>query len=186
MSSMVVADAKPGLRSRSPEACQRVAVQSLRRLLRSRSVAAEDDGAALPFSAGMVVAETAFQAFLTSARQVQGVRAPNLGAPGSLNPTKDECRLLRALAAAHVGDWPVLDNYLYKFALDRKQRVGLAEAVCALAAALAASGFMLQAVPTSSIPASALRVAFLRGLPLDEIEVAWPGIPPGCARCGRH
>lgn len=179
MSSMVVADAKPGRCSRPPEACQRVAVQSLRRLLRSRSVAADDDGAALPFSAGMVVAETAFEAFLTAARQVQGVRKPNLGAPGSLNSTKDECRLLRALAATQAGDWPLLDNYLYKFALDRQQRVGLAEAVCALATALTASGFMLPTVPASSIPASALRVAFLRGLPLDEIEVAWPDIPPG-------
>lgn len=174
MSSTVSADPMPWLCSGSPEVCQRVAVQSLRCLLRSRRTEVKDDSTILPFCAGLVRAETAFQAFLEAARQIPGVRAPNLGEPGGLNQTKDERRLLRALAAAQAADWPVLDNYLYMFALDRQQRSGLADAVCALAAALTASGFML---PTSSVPASALRVAFLHGLVLDEIEVTWPGIP---------
>ena len=174
MNSMVVAKSDPGLRSGPHGTCQWVAVQSLRRLARPRSV--EEGGrAALPFSADRVRAETAFQAFLTAVPQVQGVRAPNLGEPGGADQTKDERRLLRALAAAQAGDWPVLDNYLCKFALDRRQRAGLADAVCALAAALAASGFALPAFPLASIPAPALHVAFMHGLMLDEIDVAWPG-----------
>ena len=101
-------------------------------------------------------------------------RGPDLGELGRADPTKDERRLLRALVAAQAGDWPVLDNYLCKFALDRRQRAGLADAVCALAAALAASGFVLPASPPASVPAPALRVAFMHGLTLDEIDVAWP------------
>lgn len=169
MNSMAVA-ANPALPG-SHETCRWVAVQALRHLARPRG----DGGAhaALP-SAGLMRAETAFQAFLTAVPQVQGTRAPNLGQPGQANQTKDERRLLRALAAAQAGNWPMLDNYLYKFALDRRQRAGLADAVCALAAALAASGFVLPA-PPSSIPAPTLRVAFMHGLALDEIEVAWPG-----------
>lgn len=151
-----------------------MAVRSLRHLARPCSVE-EGSRAALPFSADRVRAETAFQAFLTAVPQAPGVRAPKLGEPGRADPTKDERRLLRALAAAQAGDWPVLDNYLYKFALDRRQRARLADAVRALAAALAASGFVLPAFPPASVPAPALRVAFMRGLTLDEIDVAWPG-----------
>ncbi len=175
MNSMVVAKSEPGLHSISHENCQWVALQNLRHLARPRSAGVEGDRAALPFSAERVRAERAFRAFLTAVPQVQGVRAPNLGEPGRADQTKDERRLLRALAAAQAGDWPVLDNYLYKFALDRQQRAGLADAVCALAAALAASGFVLPALTLSSIPAPALRVAFMHGLALDEIDVAWPG-----------
>lgn len=177
MNSMVVVT-DPGLRSGPHRTCQWVAVQSLRRLARPCSM--EEGGhAALPLSADRVRAETAFQAFLTAVSRAPGVRAPNLGEPGRADPTKDERRLLRALAAAQAGNWPVLDNYLYKFALARQQRVGLADAVCALAAALAASGFVLPAFPPASVPAPALRVAFLHGLTLDEIDVAWPGALEG-------
>lgn len=176
MSSMVSAGPEPDLWSGPPKACQRVALQNLRRLTRHRSVGTDENSDMLPFSAEMVRAEDAFQAFLIAAQQVQGVRAPKLGEPGSSNPTKDEHRLLCALVAAQACDHAVLDNYLYKFALDREQRVSLADGVCALAAALTASGLMLPALLPSSIPASALRVAFIHGLSLDEIEVAWPGI----------
>ena len=82
-----------------------MAVQSLRRLARPCSV--EEGGrAALPFSADRVRAETAFQAFLTAAPQVPGVRAPNLGEPGRADPTKDERRLLRAIMnPAMISAW---------------------------------------------------------------------------------
>ena len=173
MNSMAVVT-KPDLCSGPYGNCQWIAVQSLRRLARPRG--AEESGrAALPFSGEKARAETAFQAFLAAVPLVPGVRAPNLGEPGRADQTKDERRLLRALAAAQTGDWPVLDNYLYKFALDRQQRAGLADAVRALAAALAASGFVLRALPLSSIPAPALRVPFMHGLALEETDVAWPG-----------
>lgn len=107
-------------------------------------------------SAEMVQAEDAFQAFLKAGQQVQGMRVPNLGEPGSLNPTKDEHRLSRALAAAQAGNQAVLDNCLYKFALDRQQRDGLADAVYALAAALAASGFMLPALSRHHVAAATI------------------------------
>lgn len=189
MNSMVVAGLEPGLRSGSQEACQWVAVQSLRRLARPRGVEAggveaggveaEGGRAVLPHSAETAWAEAAFQAFLAAAQQAPGVRTPRFGELGQADQTKDERRLLRALAAAQAGDWPVVDNHLYKFALDRRERAGLADAVCALAAALAASGFVLPALPLPSIPAPALRVAFMHGLGLDEIDVAWPGAPAG-------
>ena len=175
MNSMVVANPEPGLRSRPHEFCQWVAVQTLRHLARPFSIG-KGGRAALPFSAELARAETAFQAFLTTGQQAPGVRVPRLGEPGRADPTKDERRLLRALAAAQAGNWPVLDNYLYKFALDRRQRAGLADAICALAAALAGNGCVLPACPPR-IPAPALRVAFMHGLVLDEIDAAWPGSP---------
>lgn len=174
MNVMVSASPKPDLWSGPSEACQSVALQSLRGLLRREDNASHQGGDSLPLSSDMVKAKLAFQAFLAAARQVPGAREPNLGEPGSPTPTKDERRLLRALATAQAGDWAVLDNHLYKFALDRRQRAGLTDAVRALATALAASGFMLPALPTSIVPASALRVAFIHGLALDEIEVTWP------------
>ena len=175
MNSMVVAKPDPGLRSGSHEFCQWMAVQCLRHLARPSGVGS--GRAALPFSAELARAKAAFRAFLITGQQAPGVRAPNLGEPGRADHTKDERRLLRALAAAQAGNWPVLDNYLYKFALDRRQRAGLADAVCALAAALAANGCVLPACPLPSIPAPALRVAFMHGLVLDEIDVAWPDVP---------
>ena len=179
MSSMASVGLEPDQRSSSPRSCQRAVLQNLRRLVRGPATGIDESSNVLPPSAEMVRAEGAFRGFLKAAQQVQGVRVPNLGEPGSLSPTKDEHRLLRALAAAQAGDQAVLDNYLYKFALDRRQRVGLADAVRALAAALAAVGLMLPALPTASVPASALRIASMRGLALDEIEVAWPGAPKG-------
>ncbi len=62
-------------------------------------------------------------------------------------------------------DEELLDSYIYRIALDRKQRACLAEAVRALAKVLAARGYVLPALPVPSIPAPAL----------DEIDVAWPG-----------
>ena len=179
MSSMASVGLEPDQQSSSPRSCQRAALRNLRHLVRGPATEIDESSDMLPLSAEIVRAEDAFQAFLNAAQQVQGVRVPNLGEPGSLSPTKDEHRLLRALAAAQAGDQAVLDNYLYKFALDRRHRVGLADAVCALAAALAAGGFMLPALPTASVPASALRVASMRGLPFDGIEVVWPGISKG-------
>ena len=177
MNSTVVADPEPALWSASIpacqwDACQRVAVHSLRRLARGR------DGA-LPFSPGMARAAAAFRAFLDGADQAPGARAPVLGAPGSPAPSKDERRLLRALAAAQHGDYAVLDAYLCKFALDRRLRAGLADAVCALAAALAAGGVVLPARASPPIPAPALRVAIMRGQTPEELDVDWPSTPRG-------
>ncbi len=79
-----------------------------------------------------------YRHYLDLARLTHGARAPEIAAPGSLQATRDERRLMRAVAAARVGDERLLDNRLYRFALDRSVRRVLAEAVRQWATALAA------------------------------------------------
>jgi hypothetical protein len=56
---------------------------------------------------------------------------------------KAQRRLLNAIAAAQAADRELLDNYLYKFALEQKDRARLAEAVEALADRLIENGVLL-------------------------------------------
>ena len=173
MNSIAVVTERPGLRSVSHGICHWVAAQTLRRLAHQTTCCAEDGRGALPPCDDTVRAKNALQAFLTAASPDRGSRTPHLSRSGRPALTKDECRLLRAIAAAQANDENLLDNYLYRIALNRKQRARLAEAIRALAKALAARGYVLPALPMPSIPA--LRVAVMHGLALDEIDVAWPG-----------
>ena len=120
--------------------CVRVAADALRALAGEPG---ECGFAPLLPSGHLVLAQTAFRAFRLAARSVRWARPPRLEPRGAAALTKDECRLLRALAAAQAGNVSLLDNYLYKLALDRACRACLAEAVSSLAAALLECGFVL-------------------------------------------
>lgn len=101
------------------------------------------------------------------------MRAIQLNPQGSLGLTKDERRLLRATAAAQAGDLAVLDNYLFRLALDRTLRCRLADAVTRFGAILAVRGHWLTNPGSVAIPAGALMVARARGRDMAEIRVTW-------------
>jgi hypothetical protein len=104
-----------------------------------------------------------------------GPRPMQLGSPGCLGLTKDERRMLHAVAATQAGDEALLDNYLYKLALDRPARRRLAEAVRKLAACLALHGCWLPRPPSAMpLPGGALSVARVQGRDLNDVHVAWP------------
>lgn len=143
------------------------------------------DGDDVPHGAyaDLVRAEASFRSFLAGARQGGSRRAPHLARPVSPSLTRDERRLLRALAAVQAGDEVLMDNYLYKLALDPASRACLADGVRALAAALAAQGHRLPATMTQQpVPAPALPVARAHGRALHDLAVAWPSRPT--RRCG--
>ena len=119
----------------------------------------------MPPCGDTIRAGRALRIFLAVASPDRGSRAPHISRLGRPGLTKDECRLLRAVAAVQADDEKLLDSCIYRIALDRKQRACLAEAVRALAKVLAARGYVLPALPVPSIPAPAL----------DETDVAWPG-----------
>jgi hypothetical protein len=96
--------------------------------------------------------------------------------PGALAITCDERRLLRATAAAQAENDMLVDNYLFKLAPHPRARPPLIDAITALAMALGTSGHWL--IPLA-LPATALRVAQLRGRDLGTISVDWP-------HCGRR
>lgn len=96
--------------------------------------------------------------------------------PGTLGTTRDERRLLRATAAAQAEDDMLVDNYLFKLAPHPRARPPLTSAITVLATTLGASGHWL--IPLA-LPATALRVAQLRGLNLGTITVAWPHCAKG-------
>jgi len=86
--------------------------------------------------------------------------------------TKGERRLLHAVAAAQREDAEMLDNYLYKLALDSGVRSRLAEAVTSLAACLAMQGHRLtRPAGCLCIPAAALTVARAHGWDVDVLSV---------------
>ncbi len=175
MNSMSVVTESLDLWSVSHGAAHWVAAQTLRRLAHQTTYCAEDGRGALPSCDDTVRAGDALRTFVTAASPDQGSRAPHISRPGRPALTKDECRLLRAVAAVQANDEKLLDNYLYRIALHRKQRARLAEAIHALAKALAARGHVLSALSMPDILSPALRVAVMHGLALDEIDVAWPG-----------
>jgi hypothetical protein len=95
---------------------------------------------------------------------------------GTIAMTRDERRLLRATAAAQAEDDTLLDHRLFKLAPHPRARPPLIKAVTALATTLGASGHWL--IPLA-LPATALRVAQLRGLDLGTISVDWPRCAKG-------
>jgi hypothetical protein len=101
----------------------------------------------------------------------------DLGTPESLTLTKSERRLLHAAAVAQAEDAGLLDNYLYKLALDRDLRARLAGAVTTLAACLALQGHWLTR-PAGCLPAAALTVARLHGWDMEALSVDWPPQKP--------
>ncbi len=119
--------------------CLQVAVGALRALDRPGASV----GLFLPPCAHLAQARLAFQAFRAAAQVRPGARPVRMAPSCAAALTKDECRLLRALAASQAGDAPLMDNYLYKLAMDRLCRACLAEGVCSLAMALKASGFVV-------------------------------------------
>lgn len=115
------------------------AVQMLRRVaLEGRSTAptSSDAQPANLVDADMARAGVAFRSFQAVAQWSEGVREPRLAGLDSQSLTKDERRLMRALAAAQAGDEVILDNRLYKLALAPLPRARLAESVRAKALAV--------------------------------------------------
>ncbi len=129
MSSIGAIHPSPVQLSRAREASAWVAVEALRCLAPDSATF----GMAYGSPAGARRARQAFAIFLVAARTTPGARAPHMAQPGSLAMTKDERRLLRALAAARAGDEVLLDNYIYRFALDLTVRAWLAASLRALA-----------------------------------------------------
>lgn len=103
-----------------------------------------------------------------------GVRPVQLGLACCLSMTKDERRLLNAAAAIQAGDEALLDNYLYRLALDRAARKPLAEAVTQLAAALAIHGHWLPRPCAAPLTGAALTAARAQGLNMGNVRVTWP------------
>lgn len=117
-----------------------LAVCFLRRLAHPTHCSLVSNGEILESSVELACAEEAFRSFLVAAQQTGRAREPHFAHPNSQLLSKDERRLLRALAAAQAGDEVLLDNYLYELALDPLTRAQLAQAMWVLAAALAAQG----------------------------------------------
>ncbi len=101
------------------------------------------------------------------------MRALQLNPHGSFGLTKDERRLLRATAAAQADDLAMLDNYLFRLALDRTLRCQIADAITRFGAVLAVRGYWLTNPAARTIPAGALMVARAQGRDLTEIRVNW-------------
>ncbi|HEY0185058.1 MAG TPA: hypothetical protein VGC09_19830 [Rhodopila sp.] len=89
--------------------------------------------------------------------------------------TKDERRLLRAVAAAQNEDSELLDTFVHKLAMGRGGRRHLAGVITNLAACLAVQGYWLPR-PTELIPVPgpALTVALAHGRNMQTVRVAWP------------
>ena len=76
-------------------------------------------------------------------REASGLRQLRVNTPGSLALTKDERRLLNAIAALQSDEAALADNYLLKMAASGDMRRRLADAVMTLAATLAVQGHWL-------------------------------------------
>ena len=115
-----------------------------------------------------------FQAFQLQMHQ-QGWSGLRMAEWGTLHLSRDERRLLRAVAAVQSGQTELADNFLFRFAPSRAVRPVLAQAVAALAATLAAFGHWLPPPAQDwPLPAGALPVARLHGADLGELKIAWP------------
>ena len=115
-----------------------------------------------------------FQAFQLQMHQ-QGWSGLRMAEWGAVSLSRDERRLLRAVAAVQAGQTELADNFLFRFAPSRAVRPGLAQAVSALAATLAAFGHWLPPPMESlPVPAGALSVARMHGAELGNLKVAWP------------
>jgi hypothetical protein len=134
-----------------PSRCEWLAIGFLRRVAHVAHCSLGSDGGVLEPSMDLADAEEAFCSFLVATQQDVGAREPYFAHPSSPFLTKDERRLLRALAAAQAGDEMLLDNYLYKFALGPSPRAQLAQAMRALAAALTVQGRRISSSKRNSL-----------------------------------
>lgn len=166
---MILCQSEPGL-SRA----ERVALCALRRAVRGD--VCPNDAVICLFGLGRDQARVrarflaAWEGSAALCAQALPVRAP-----GGWGITKTERRLLRAVAAAQAENFWLLDNYLYKVALEPRVRHRLAAAMEALAAALAVHGYWLaHPVDMLPVPGSALRVARTHGRDLQMADIAWP------------
>jgi hypothetical protein len=153
---------------------ERVALCAMRRAVRGE--AGGSDAIVCPFGLGRDQARVRalFLAVWDGSAALCHQALPLRG-PGGWGVTKMERRLLRALAAAQAENVWLLDNYLYKIALEPGIRHRLMEAVEALAATLAVHGYWLaHPVDMLPVPASALRVARTHGRDLEMASIAWP------------
>jgi hypothetical protein len=123
-----------------PSLCEWLAIGFLRRVAHAAHCSLGSSVGVPEPSMDLACAEEAFCSFLVAAQQDAGAREPYFAHPSSPLLTRDERRLLRALAAAQAGDEALLDNYLYKLALGSSPRAQLAQAMRALAAALTVQG----------------------------------------------
>ncbi len=83
-----------------------------------------------------------FEAFQMQ-MHAEGWAGLHLAEWGALHLSRDERRLLRALAACQAGQTGLADNFLFRFAPRSVIRSHLTQAVAALAATLAAGGYWL-------------------------------------------
>lgn len=166
MNSIAAVVERPGLGSVSHSYCRWMAAQTLRRLAHQTPYCVEDGLGALPPCDDTVRAGDALRTFLIAASPDRGSRTPCISLPGRPALTKDEWRLLRAIGAVQANNEELLDNYLYRIALNRQQRTCLADAIRALTKALAARGYVLSVPLTPDIPAPSLCVAGMHGLAL--------------------
>jgi hypothetical protein len=148
---------------------ERFVIESLRRALHGPSPCASQ----VPDSDRDMVATEAVIRAAFLPQPPSRMRVLRLNPHGSLGLTKDERRLLRATAAAQADDLAVLDNYLFKLALDRTLRDQLADAITRFGAILAVRGYWLTNPGGRSIPAGALMVARARGRDMADIRVTW-------------
>jgi hypothetical protein len=126
------------------------------------------------FVAELQMAVAQFQAFQLKMHQ-QGWSGLRVAEWGTLHLSRDERRLLRAVAAVQAGQAELADNLLFRFAPSAVVRPVLAQAVAALAATLAAFGHWLPPPARSwPLPAGALSVARMHGADLGELKIAWP------------
>ncbi len=94
-----------------------LAVRTLRRTAQDwRTSVVDEDHALRDGPADLARAEAAFCCYLANAdaRHGEGKREPCLACPDRPALTKNERRLLRALAAARATEEGLMDNYLYQ------------------------------------------------------------------------
>ena len=124
---------------------------------------------------GLAPAVSAFRRLMSEAPEWTTRNSAGFLAAGYLDLTRYERRWLRALSAAQADQCEIVDHYLCKLAPERGLREMLAQAVHALAAALAVQGLYLpRPMPNTPLPGGALRVARCHAYDLSCARVLWP------------
>jgi hypothetical protein len=146
---------------------ERLAVWTLRRIVHgARSCGLSGDTASRRSDIAADLARMAdcLRDVLAQQRR-SGLRPLRIDPPGSLCLTRDERRLLKAVAAAQADETGVLDNHLYRLALVQPARTRLAEAMTILAAALAVQGHWIPqpAMPVPHIAPHAMQARHIPG-----------------------
>ena len=137
---------------------ERAAVWALRRVAYDAQV--QRKSCALPAAtpswslAGDLARMASTFASVFAQREATGLRQLRVNPPGSLALTRDERRLLNAIAASQSDEAALADNYLFKMAANSDVRRRLADAVMTLAATLAVQGHWLP-MRASGLPLAA-------------------------------